>query len=69
MAFNGPGIPAADQAKIFEEFQQPIALSRARRAAPVSASGLRGASPSLELQFDRAVEEAKRSIHVPTGNK
>jgi (p)ppGpp synthase/HD superfamily hydrolase len=29
-------------------------------------SGLRGASPSLELQFDRAVEEAERSIHVPT---
>jgi (p)ppGpp synthase/HD superfamily hydrolase len=32
-------------------------------------SGLRGASPSMELQFDRAVEEAERSIHVPTGNK
>jgi len=32
-------------------------------------SGLRGASPSLERQFDRAAEEAERSIHVPTGNK
>ena len=29
-------------------------------------SQLRGTSPSLELQFDRAVEEAERSILVPT---
>jgi len=32
-------------------------------------SGLRGASSSLERQFDRAVEEAERSIHMPTGNR
>jgi (p)ppGpp synthase/HD superfamily hydrolase len=28
-------------------------------------SGLRGASPLLEQQFDRAAEEAERSVHVP----
>jgi GTP diphosphokinase / guanosine-3',5'-bis(diphosphate) 3'-diphosphatase len=32
-------------------------------------SGLRGASSSLERQFDRAVEEAERSIHMRTGGK
>jgi hypothetical protein len=36
------------------------------RWAKAVVSGLRGVSPSLELQFDRAVEEAERSIHVPT---
>jgi guanosine-3',5'-bis(diphosphate) 3'-pyrophosphohydrolase len=30
--------------------------------------GLRGASPLLEQQFDRAAEEAERSVHVPTGS-
>jgi (p)ppGpp synthase/HD superfamily hydrolase len=29
-------------------------------------AGLRGASPSLEEQFDHAAEEAERSLHVPT---
>jgi len=28
-------------------------------------AGLRGASPWLEQQFDRAAEEAERSLHVP----
>jgi GTP diphosphokinase / guanosine-3',5'-bis(diphosphate) 3'-diphosphatase len=28
-------------------------------------SGLRGASPLLEQQFDRAAEEAERSVHFP----
>ena len=28
-------------------------------------SGLRGASPLLEQQFDRAAEEAERSVHAP----
>src|SRR6266699_5584023 len=32
-------------------------------------SGLRGASPFLEDEFDRAVKDAERSIHVPTGKK
>jgi hypothetical protein len=31
-------------------------------------SGLRGASPLLEQKFDRAAEEAERSVHVPTGS-
>jgi (p)ppGpp synthase/HD superfamily hydrolase len=31
-------------------------------------SGLRGASPLLEQQFDRAAEEAERSVHVPAGS-
>jgi guanosine-3',5'-bis(diphosphate) 3'-pyrophosphohydrolase len=31
-------------------------------------SGLRGASRSLEEEFDRAVSDAERSIHVPTGS-
>jgi (p)ppGpp synthase/HD superfamily hydrolase len=31
-------------------------------------SGLRGASPFLEQQFDRAAEEAERSIHLPVGS-
>jgi (p)ppGpp synthase/HD superfamily hydrolase len=31
-------------------------------------SGLRGTSPLLEGQFDRAAEEAERSVHVPAGS-
>jgi GTP diphosphokinase / guanosine-3',5'-bis(diphosphate) 3'-diphosphatase len=31
-------------------------------------SGLRGASPLLEQRFDRAAEEAERSVHVPAGS-
>jgi (p)ppGpp synthase/HD superfamily hydrolase len=30
--------------------------------------GLRGTSPLLEEKFDRAAEDAERSVHVPTGN-
>jgi (p)ppGpp synthase/HD superfamily hydrolase len=31
-------------------------------------SGLRGASPFLEQQFDSAAEEAERSLHLPSGS-
>ena len=30
--------------------------------------GLRGTSPPLEEKFDRATEEAERSVHVPAGS-
>jgi (p)ppGpp synthase/HD superfamily hydrolase len=32
-------------------------------------SGLRGASPLLEQQFDRAAEEAERSVHFPAAER
>jgi len=32
------------------------------------AQGLRGTSPLLEEKFDRAAEEAERSVHVPAGS-
>jgi guanosine-3',5'-bis(diphosphate) 3'-pyrophosphohydrolase len=54
-------------------FSPPPTLSVKRRLdyihwAKEVVNGLRGASPQLEGHFDRAAEEAERSVHIPAGS-